>query len=75
MASYASLGDIIVAEPGALLGFTGPRVIEQTIGGKLPPGFQRSEFMLEHGLVDIVISRKELRNTLTKILNIVWKHG
>lgn len=75
MASYASLGDIIIAEPGALLGFTGPRVIEQTIGEKLPPGFQRSEFMLEHGLVDIVISRKELRNTLTKILNIVWKHG
>ncbi len=75
MASYASLGDIIIAEPGALLGFTGPRVIEQTIGGKLPPGFQRSEFMLEHGLVDIVVSRKELRNTLMKILNIIWKHG
>jgi len=74
MASYASLGDIIIAEPGALLGFTGPRVIEQTIGGKLPPGFQRSEFMLEHGLVDIVISRKELRNTLIRILKIVWKH-
>jgi len=74
MASYASLGDIIIAEPGALLGFTGPRVIEQTIGGKLPPGFQRSEFMLEHGLVDIVISRRELRNTLIKILNIVWQH-
>jgi acetyl-CoA carboxylase carboxyl transferase subunit beta len=75
MASYASLGDIIIAEPGALLGFTGPRVIEQTIGGKLPPGFQRSEFMLEHGLVDIVVSRKELRNTLITILNIIWKHG
>jgi acetyl-CoA carboxylase carboxyl transferase subunit beta len=75
MASYASLGDIIIAEPGALLGFTGPRVIEQTIGGKLPPGFQRSEFMLEHGLVDIVVSRKELRNTLIRILNIIWKHG
>lgn len=75
MASYASLGDIIIAEPGALLGFTGPRVIEQTIGGKLPPGFQRSEFMLEHGLVDIVVSRKELRNTLIEILNIIWKHG
>jgi acetyl-CoA carboxylase carboxyl transferase subunit beta len=75
MASYASLGDIIIAEPGALLGFTGPRVIEQTIGGKLPPGFQRSEFMLDHGMVDIVVSRKELRNTLIKILNIVWKHG
>jgi acetyl-CoA carboxylase carboxyl transferase subunit beta len=75
MASYASLGDIIIAEPGALLGFTGPRVIEQTIGGKLPAGFQRSEFMLDHGLVDIVVSRKELRNTLIKILNIIWKHG
>jgi acetyl-CoA carboxylase carboxyl transferase subunit beta len=75
MASYASLGDIIIAEPGALLGFTGPRVIEQTIGGKLPAGFQRSKFMLEHGLVDIVVSRKELRNTLIKILNIIWKHG
>jgi acetyl-CoA carboxylase carboxyl transferase subunit beta len=75
MASYASLGDIIIAEPGALLGFTGPRVIEQTIGGKLPPGFQRSEFMLEHGLVDMVISRRELRDTLIRILNIIWKHG
>lgn len=75
MASYASLGDIIIAEPGALLGFTGPRVIEQTIGGKLPPGFQRSEFMLEHGLVDMVISRKELRDTLINILNIIWQHG
>lgn len=75
MASYASLGDVIIAEPGALLGFTGPRVIEQTIGEKLPPGFQRSEFMLEHGLVDIVVSRKDLRNTLTKVLNIVWSHG
>src|SRR4030042_1039257 len=59
MASYASLGDIIIAEPGALLGFTGPRVIEQTIGEKLPAGFQRSEFLLEHGLVDIVVSRSE----------------
>ena len=75
MASYASLGDIIIAEPGALLGFTGPRVIEQTIGSKLPPGFQRSDFMLEHGLVDVVVSRKDLRNTLIKILNIIWKHA
>jgi acetyl-CoA carboxylase carboxyl transferase subunit beta len=71
MASYASLGDIIIAEPGALLGFTGPRVIEQTIGEKLPPGFQRSEFKLEHGMVDIVVSRKDLRTTVVKILNIV----
>ena len=75
MASYASLGDIIIAEPGALLGFTGPRVIEQTIGEKLPPGFQRSEFLLDHGLVDIVVSRKDLRNTFVKILNIITRHG
>lgn len=70
MASYASLGDIIIAEPGALLGFTGPRVIEQTIGEKLPEGFQRSEFFLKHGLVDMVVSRKDLRSTLVKILNV-----
>jgi len=75
MASYASLGDIIIAEPGALLGFTGPRVIEQTIGEKLPPGFQRSEFMLEHGMIDILVSRKDLRNTLIKILKIIWHDG
>jgi acetyl-CoA carboxylase carboxyl transferase subunit beta len=75
MASYASLGDIIVAEPGALLGFTGPRVIEQTIGEKLPPGFQRSEFLLEHGMVDIIVSRKELRDTLIRILKIIGKDG
>ncbi len=73
MASYASLGDIIIAEPGALIGFTGPRVIEQTIGEKLPPGFQRSEFMLEHGMIDLLVSRKELRNTLIKILKIICK--
>jgi acetyl-CoA carboxylase carboxyl transferase subunit beta len=71
MASYASLGDIIMAEPGALLGFTGPRVIEQTIGEKLPEGFQRSEFFLKHGLVDMVVSRKDLRDTLNKILTLV----
>jgi len=74
MASFASLGDIIIAEPGALLGFTGPRVIEQTIGEKLPPGFQRSEFLLEHGMVDMVVSRKELRNTLIRILKIVTRN-
>lgn len=72
MASYASLGDVIIAEPGALLGFTGPRVIEQTIGEKLPPGFQRSEFMLEHGLIDMLVSRKDLRSTLIKLLNVLW---
>lgn len=58
-ASFAMLGDIILAEPGALIGFAGPRVIEQTIGQKLPEGFQRSEFLLEHGFVDAIVSRKE----------------
>ncbi|MBD3286731.1 acetyl-CoA carboxylase carboxyltransferase subunit beta [candidate division WOR-3 bacterium] len=71
MASFASLGDIIIAEPGALLGFTGPRVIEQNIGVKLPPGFQRSEFLLEHGFVDIVCSRRELHDTLVRVLDIL----
>jgi acetyl-CoA carboxylase carboxyl transferase subunit beta len=75
MASYASLGDIIIAEPGALLGFTGPRVIEQTIGEKLPAGFQRSEFMLEHGMIDLLVSRKDLRNTLIRILSIIHRIG
>lgn len=71
MASFASLGDVIIAEPGALLGFTGPRVIEQTIGEKLPPGFQRSEFLLEHGFVDLVCSRRDLRDTLGRVLDIL----
>ncbi len=75
MASYGSLGDIIIAEPGAELGFTGSRVIQQTIGEKLPEGFQRSEFLLEHGMVDLVVSRKDLRNTLIKILTIISKRG
>lgn len=69
MASYASLGDIVIAEPGALLGFTGQRVIEQTIGEKLPDGFQRSEFMLEHGMVDMVVERRELKKTLVRVLS------
>ena len=68
LASFAGLGDIMVAEPGALIGFTGPRVIEQTIKQKLPPGFQRSEFNLEHGLVDMIVHRKELREVLIKLL-------
>ncbi|MBN2620666.1 acetyl-CoA carboxylase carboxyltransferase subunit beta [candidate division WOR-3 bacterium] len=75
MASYASLGDIIIAEPGALLGFTGARVAEQTIGEKFPPGLQRSESLLAHGMVDLIVSRKDLRNTLATILSIVTKHG
>lgn len=72
MASFASLGDVVIAEPGALLGFTGPRVIEQTIGEKLPPGFQRSEFLLDHGMIDMVVSRKELRETLIRLLHLLW---
>jgi acetyl-CoA carboxylase carboxyl transferase subunit beta len=68
MASFASLGDIVIAEPKALIGFTGPRVIEQTIHRKLPEGFQRSEFMLEHGMIDMVVHRKQLRDTLNKLL-------
>lgn len=68
MASFASLGDVIIAEPKALIGFTGPRVIEQTIRQKLPEGFQRSEFLLEHGLIDMIINRKDLRDTLIRLL-------
>lgn len=68
MASYASLGDIIIAEPKALLGFAGPRVIAQTIGGELPPGFQSSEFLLEHGFLDAIISRQMLKETISKLL-------
>lgn len=68
MASFASLGDLIIAEPKALIGFTGPRVIEQTIRQKLPPGFQKSEFLLEHGLIDMIVHRKNLKETLSKLL-------
>lgn len=68
-ASFAMLGDIILAEPGALIGFAGPRVIEQTIGQKLPEGFQRAEFQLEHGFVDAIVERKDLKMTLYRILS------
>ncbi len=67
-ASYGMLGDINIAEPGALIGFAGPRVIEQTIKKKLPPGFQRAEFLLEKGFVDLIISRSELKATLIKMI-------
>jgi len=69
MASFAGLGDIIIAEPKALIGFTGPRVIEQTIRQKLPAGFQRSEFLLEHGLIDMIVHRKNLKATLGQLLD------
>ena len=71
-ASFAMLGDIILAEPGALIGFAGPRVIEQTIGQKLPKGFQRAEFLVEHGFVDAIVERPKLRETLGEILRM---HG
>lgn len=67
-ASFASQGDINIAEPGALIGFAGMRVIQQTTHQTLPPGFQRSEFLLEHGIIDLIISRNELRNTLARLL-------
>lgn len=69
-ASFANLGDIVLAEPGALIGFAGPRVIEQTIGQKLPEGFQRSEFQMEHGFVDAIVPRSEMKATLSKILRL-----
>ena len=68
LASFATLGDLIIAEPKALIGFTGPRVIEQTIRQKLPEGFQRSEFLLDHGLIDLIVHRRELRATLAKLI-------
>lgn len=67
-ASFASLGDIIIAEPNALIGFAGPRVIEQTVRQTLPEGFQRSEFLLEHGHIDMIVERKQLRSTISEIL-------
>ena len=67
-ASFAMLGDLNIAEPGALIGFAGPRVIEQTIRQKLPPGFQRSEFLLEHGMLDAVVPRKELKAYISRAL-------
>lgn len=69
-ASFASLGDIILAEPDALIGFAGPRVIEQTIKQKLPEGFQRSEFLLEHGFIDKIVERKDMKNTLYNLLKL-----
>lgn len=69
-ASYAMLGDFNIAEPGALIGFAGPRVIKQTIGKDLPEGFQRSEFQMEHGFVDCVVHRKELKETISRLIRL-----
>ena len=72
-ASFAFLGDFILAEPGAIIGFAGPRVIKQTIGEDLPQGFQRAEFLLEHGLIDMVVKREELKNTIADLLKYTLK--
>jgi acetyl-CoA carboxylase carboxyl transferase subunit beta len=69
MASYASVGDLIIAEPGAMIGFAGPRVIKDTTQAELPPGFQTAEFLLDHGLIDAIISRKEMKQQLTEYLS------
>ena len=72
-ASYAMLGDIHIAEPGALIGFAGPRVIEQTIREKLPPGFQRAEYLKDHGMVDAVVHRRDMRATLGRLCRLLTK--
>jgi len=73
-ASFAMLGDVIIAEKKALIGFAGPRVIEQTIKQKLPPGFQSAEFLLEHGFVDIVVERKDLKSTISRVISYTRGH-
>lgn len=74
-ASYAMLGDVHIAEPGALIGFAGPRVIEQTIREKLPEGFQRAEYLMEHGMVDMVVSRLEMKTTVARLLKLLLKQN
>ena len=70
-ASFATIADVIVAEPGALIGFAGPRVIQQTIRQSLPEGFQRAEFLLEHGMVDMIVDRRQQRGELAKLLRLL----
>jgi acetyl-CoA carboxylase carboxyl transferase subunit beta len=72
-ASYAMLGDVHIAEPGALICFAGPRVIEQTIREKLPEGFQRAEYLKDHGMVDMVVHRRDLRATLARLCRVLCK--
>ena len=74
-ASFAMLGDVIVAEPGALIGFAGPRVIEQTVRQTLPEGFQRAEFLLEHGAVDLIIDRRQMRERLTNLITLMMRQA
>jgi acetyl-CoA carboxylase carboxyl transferase subunit beta len=70
-ASFAMLGDITLAEPGAVIGFAGARVIEETIREKLPEGFQRAEYLLEHGMIDMVVPRRELRDTIARVIDLL----
>jgi acetyl-CoA carboxylase carboxyl transferase subunit beta len=74
-ASFAMLGDIIMAEPGALIGFAGQRVIKQTVGVDLPEGFQRSEFLLEHGLIDMIVNRADMHQTLSDLFKLFNKQA
>jgi acetyl-CoA carboxylase carboxyl transferase subunit beta len=72
-ASFAFVGDIVIAEPGALIGFAGPRVIEQTVRQKLPEGFQRAEFLLEKGAIDMIVDRRELRDKLVSLITLLMR--
>jgi acetyl-CoA carboxylase carboxyl transferase subunit beta len=72
-ASFAMIGDVVIAEPGALVGFAGPRVIEQTVRETLPEGFQRAEFLLEHGAVDMIVDRREMRDKLAHLILLLLK--
>ena len=72
-ASYAMLGDVHIAEPGALIGFSGPRVIEQTIRERLPEGFQRAEYLLDHGMIDMIVHRHRLKETLARLVRLMTK--
>jgi acetyl-CoA carboxylase carboxyl transferase subunit beta len=74
-ASFAMLGDVILAEPKALIGFAGARVIQNTIRQRLPPGFQRAEFLLEHGFLDHIVSRREMRETLARLCRLMGPRG
>ena len=72
-ASFAMIGDVVIAEPGALIGFAGPRVIEQTVREKLPEGFQRAEFLLQHGAIDMIVDRRQMRDRLANLIALLLK--
>jgi acetyl-CoA carboxylase carboxyl transferase subunit beta len=72
-ASFAMIGDIVIAEPGALIGFAGPRVIEQTVKQTLPEGFQRAEFLIEHGAIDMIVDRREMRDRLVSLITLLMR--